>query len=186
MQKKQCEADFANLMGRMSKKFGIWSHKWADMRYCPRCHNLLYKVDDNVDYTIIVGDKPGLVECKQDEERFSFANEELGIRPRQREWLNEWQRLNRHSWLFLELGTGSAPKDRNAWLVWWPHWLVIESRLEERGMKSIPWRETRQSKEFNAVEMLSEHQLLWEPKVGFVIPTYHSFYTIFNLKQIKD
>lgn len=182
MQKKQSEADFAKIMGYLNVDTNgyFWSHKWADMRYCPHCRTLLYKTEDNVDYTIIGGNIAGLVECKQDNERFSFANEEAGIRPKQREFLNEWSKQNRPCFLFLELGNGNAPKARHAWLIPWVHWLIFESKLEERGMKSLPWTVTKRSNEFNAISLLGEYELDWIPTVGFQIPKDHIFFEIFG------
>lgn len=187
MEPKQSEKDFAHLMGVLhnSTNGAVWSHKWADMRKCPTCGSLLYKVDDNVDYTVIVGFIAGLVECKQDDVRFSYADEEIGIRPKQRDWLNEWQRLGRPCFIFLELGDGSAPKDRNAWLIPWVHWLMIESRLEQAGKKSLAWRQTRQSKELNAVNLLNDYQLNWKKGSGkekgyFEIPESHIFWNLFQ------
>jgi hypothetical protein len=186
MERKQAEADFANMIGRMSTLYegALWAHKWADMRACPHCGQLLYKVEDNVDYTMIVGNIAGLVECKQDEERFRWADEGVGIRPGQRAWLNEWQLQRRPSWLFLEMGDGRAPKDRNAWLIWWPVWLMHEGTLELGEKKSLAWRETRQSGGLNAVSLLADWQLDWVPNQGFVIPGKHQFWTMYK-NQIK-
>jgi penicillin-binding protein-related factor A (putative recombinase) len=184
MRKKLSESDFAKIMGKLTTETNgyFWSHKWEDKRYCPFCHSLLYKSDSNVDYTIIAGNVAGLVECKQDPERFYFSNDESGIRPNQREFLNEWSKQNRPCFLFLELGDGSAPKERQAWLIPWVHWLIFESKLEERGMKSLPWKVTKRSQEFSAIPLLWEYELEWVKKEGFHIPENHIFFEIFKFK----
>jgi len=173
MERKQAEADFANMMGRLrtSTEGKIWCHKWTDMRMCPHCHELLYKSENMVDYMIVAWNYASLVECKQGEDSFPFADENAGLRPNQRAWLSEWELFGRPSWLFLELGTGRAPNDRNAWLIPWTIWLYYESQLEVVNRKSMPWRPNRQSKGFDAVGMLKHYQLNWVPTKGFVIPT---------------
>ena len=188
MQKKQSESDFAKMMGELQRKTDgfIWAHKWADIRFCPHCHGMLYKTENNVDYQLVVGPYVGLVECKQDSLRFSFADPEKGIRNNQRELLNKAESFSRKSWLFLELGDGRAPKAREAWLIPWVYWVFIEQTIfQNNNRKSIAWKKSKRSEGANTEDLLKLWKLEWVQNEGFKIPKDHIFWEIYRLEYLE-
>lgn len=171
MEKGTAEREFAALMGRLN----IWCHKWADRRICEYCGRLLYKVDSNVDYTIILPSaRATLVEVKQADESWNSADEESGIRPNQRRLLTEWQEKYRIStWLYLALGSGRAPHGRSSYLVPWTSWCELEAQLLNGRIKSI----SKEGGKFvpAADWWLAEWRLEWN-RGGWIIPPAHVFW----------
>jgi hypothetical protein len=79
-------------------------------------------------------------------------------------------------WLFLELGMGSAPSGRGAWLVYWPEWERIQEELEGKGVGSLRFEASPKSRMPLAKDELKGWELEWKDG-GWAIPDNHYFWT---------
>jgi hypothetical protein len=180
------EAEFKALANWMK---ATASEKKPDMSKCwkcgaPRFEKKAKDGDDReikasrVDYLLGIGDRYCWVECKSGEESFAWADDEngsgTGIRTGQRVWMNDYTERGVTSWIFLTLGPGPAPKKREAWLIRWENWLIIEGVLQQQEMKSIPWQVNRMhSSVTNVHDCFKEYQLIWLANIGWVMPEGH-------------
>ncbi len=136
------------------------------------------------------------IEVKWAEKRFPFANEESGIRPKQREHLTGWQQKHKHpTWLALTMGTGrvnsmSDPHRRRTWLVPWNVWLEVEQKLLALNFKSLPMspdttnRQDLLRNELTAVQALAPYELKWKKwpdGSGWAVPQEHAFARSYEL-----
>jgi len=171
MHSKQSEEEFRTMM----KRHGIWWHKFKDLWFCKFCHREQYKDDSMPDYMVVLDGNAYLVECKQSERYWNFADEKgAGIRTIQRQALDQWEAEHNFCFLFIVLGDGRAPKYRSAWLIPWMKWKPIEKELAEQGQRSL-LRETKRNK--GALELLKEWQVTWE-EGGWTIPEGHDFWRL--------
>lgn len=164
MQRKKSEAEIGQLIRDLG---GDWK-KFEDRRYCPHCHQLIYRVDNQpFDGLGVINGKAFPIEVKAGDTAFPFSE----IMPHQRAGLSDWQaRHQSPAWLALQLGTTirAAPLlQRRMWLVSWTFWLGVESQIEVNGFKSIALshRTTnrRVIKELNltAMDLLHNYELTW-------------------------
>lgn len=167
MARKQSEAKWRKIM----KDKGWFWHKYGDVRYCMHCHKPLPKTENAPDF--VVAPLVTYVECKNSNATGRWDWTEIaedGARANQRNWL-----LEHDGWLFIELGTGKAPKGRQAYLVPIIIWInYIEPQLRELKMSSIR-KETR-GKRPGADDLLLTFMLEWVPNQGWIIPDYHEWW----------
>ena len=127
---KRAESSFKETL----KAYDWRWHKYGDVRYCIHCHKPLPKSENAPDFSAWV--VYTWVECKNSNSTGRWVWTEIsegGDRANQRAWL-----IENGGWLYIELGTGRAPKGKSAYLVPFKHWLNrIEPFLIENGMKSI-------------------------------------------------
>ncbi|MGH7274215.1 MAG: hypothetical protein ACREIQ_07160, partial [Nitrospiria bacterium] len=163
MQRKVSEAEVGQLIRSLG---GDWK-KFEDRRYCPHCHQLIYRIDNQpFDGIGVIGGRAFPVEVKAAEKSFAFSE----IMDHQRTGLSDWQ--SRHqspAWLALQMGITIKHKEtpRKMWLVRWNDWLEIEGMFRELNVKSMPYsdRTTKlvvlRNLGFNAVFRLADYELYW-------------------------
>lgn len=173
MEPKESEGRLA----KMLHNYNIWSHKFEDVTKCRFCGMPGPKHTRFVDYMAVIGNKFTIIECKQAEKSFSLTDEQSGIRPIQRQILNDWLDRGVAGWIFLLMGPGDAPKEKHAYLIEWSWWLQIEASLTALGETSIPWavNQRKMSQETNAQKLLDKFRLGWIPKIGYSIDPWHEF-----------
>ena len=167
------------VFGNMARRYAFYAHKWRDRTYvrCPNCHKtlmycpyckgslLLQKAQTKPDFLVAMDYV--YVEAKGAEDRWAFID---SIRDNQRIVANEHE-----TWLFLEMGTGRAPKGKQAYFVPWEVWVEIEKGLIEKNKKSLIFERTKTTKSPTAREVLGKWELSWESG-GWVIPSQHEFW----------
>ena len=166
---------------------GWYRHKYGDVRYCPYCRHPLPKSEKAPDFYVSqVGD---WIEAKNSDSTGTWKCSELyegGEREAQREFL-----LKNHGWLFIELGTGNAPANKQAWLVSFLYWVdIIEPTLHELNMMSIR-RLTTSNKDGSvrrpgADLLLRGYELAWLPKEGWYIEAWHPYWKHLSEKLRKE
>jgi hypothetical protein len=174
MIRKESEERLTNLL----KTYHIWWRKLVDVVICPKCGQFIYKKERQVDYLAIIGNQPALIECKQAETSFQFANPDIGIRPIQRQIMTDWEERGVHSWIFLLMGNGSFPNDKQAWLFPWTEWRqFIEPYLVEKQLKSLPWKSNlrKSSVILNAATLLLPYHIPYRRGKGLYMPEDHWF-----------
>jgi len=158
------------------KRYHWYWHKYGDVRYCPHCHGTLPKSENAPDFA--VGMVYTYVEAKN-----SGADDiwhwpeisETGTRKGQREWLREHA-----GWLFIELGSGKAPKGKSAYLVPFDQWVgMAEVTLIKAGQQSLRRKPTTRCK-IGADELLAEYSLVWQG--GWTIPSNHVWWRVLSAK----
>ena len=176
MNKKQSEAS----LGTMMRGNGYFVHKWRDRGFvsCPSCHKavmfcpycrssmLLPKAQTYPDF--LVAQEYSFIECKQGEESWSITD----ISEVQEKVLDD----NADSWIFLELGTGRAPKGKQAFLIPWKRFKEDRKNLLGSGMKSVRFENTEHSKVLTAYSVWLDCMLNWKTGEGWKIPIYHMWY----------
>jgi hypothetical protein len=125
----------------------------------------------------------GWLEAKDAEEdngvfNFKFAQ----IKPRQREWLNEWMTI---SWLWIWYGDVPPdrykdPARRRAYLIQWGSWLHLEHILQEAGLAGLaflkPHALEHREAGLSAVQLLAPYELTWVGNQTWDIPPTHPFW----------
>lgn len=176
MARKQSETKWRKIM----KDEGWFWHKYGDVRYCMHCHKPLPKTENAPDF--VVAPVVTYVECKNSDKtgRWNWTEiAEDGARKNQREWLIEHE-----GWLFIELGTGKAPKGRQAYLIPIIMWIRhFEPKLRELGMSSIR-KETR-GKRPGADDLLGSYALKWITLEGWTIPENHAWWRVVRYRLHK-
>ena len=177
MVRKKSESEFA----KFANNLDIWTHKFKDQGIgsCPVCHAsvTLYKSVRAVDYQLILPSNEVVwVEVKSDPKSYPWANEERGVRPGQREFMQSWLDRGVACYFALSIGDGRAPDGRAFYLVPWDVYLGIEKIVEEAGLKSIPWKENirKISKTVNCELLFDGYQLNWEDG-KWILPDNHIF-----------
>ena len=178
MQRKESESRLAKMMHH----YNAWLHKWPDVMVCRNCHYKIYESFRHVDYLAIVGNHPINIEAKEGKDGFPWANEEIGIRPIQRQIMDDWEKWGVESWLFILLGNGSLPMGKAAYLVDWGSWKILEEEMRLEGIGTLPWKSNQRkiSSRFNAQRVLDNYTLGYgreQPgdKIGFFVPRLHPF-----------
>lgn len=183
--RKRNESEFGSLM----RSYGLYAHKWRDRGYarCPRCHRVLStcpycrqdmlmpKAETKPDFLVAM--TYVYVEAKEGGDRWPFT---VSITPNQRKVM-----LEHESYLFLEMGTGSAPNGRQAFLVPWEVWTHLEDNLLNNDIKSLVFEKTTK-KSMTAKEAFTPYELLWKPNVGWTIPEWHCFRKKYELEERSD
>lgn len=122
-----------HVFGEMMREYGYYVHKWGDVRYghCPKCNTFfpLPKAEKKPDFLVAMTYR--YVEAKGAGDIWTFADD---FRPNQREFMDE---NHLQSWIFVEMGSGKAPKGKSAFLMPWSLWKFIENQILEDGHKSI-------------------------------------------------
>ena len=184
MQRKKNEKD----LGAMMRRYGFHTRKSRDRGYmtcphchlplkiCPKCHKdiLLKKAETLPDF--IVSFDYVYIEGKAGTDKWAWKSS-----------ITETQDkvcLEHESWLFLELGTGRAPKGRSAWLVPWEKWKQIQQNLEELNFASILFEATPRSRNPVAANVLMGYEMQWMNGNWNVPPTHPFWANRLNL-QIK-
>jgi hypothetical protein len=177
--RKTSEADFATLFHALGAD---WK-KFEDRRYCPICHNLIFRVDNQpFDGLGVIYGRAFAVEIKAAELAFRFAD----IEPHQRAGLIEWQHRHiAHAWLGLQMGTAPANArsgtPRRLWLIDWDWWMQFEAGIQQMGRLSLPYstqttnRIDMRTAGIGAVDSLGTWALE-HIKGGWKMPETHPFY----------
>lgn len=177
--------DIVNLYGWFRLKFG-------DVRYtvCPHCNfrYTLPKGKKRPDF--IVAPVFTYVEAKNNDARGTWKWTEIGEggdRKLQREWMQE-----HGGWLFIELGTGRAPKGKGAWLIPWQRWendiepvLIANEQMSLRHRTYYNNDGTRRGGIFGADHLLAGYELVWETNVGWTIPKGHIWWRLLHSALTK-
>jgi len=125
MKKKASKAEFKRIMPHHD----VLARKFHDVWACQFCHRLQYKSDALPDYMIVRSDQSYLVEVKQSNEHWSFADKDsAAIRDIQRQTMDAWEEEHNPYWLFLVLGAGRVPDGHSEWVLSWSEWKKIERR----------------------------------------------------------
>lgn len=175
MKRKQNEVELSAMM----RKYGFNARKSRDRGYincptchtpvlnCPKCHSslLLPKAETLPDYVVSLDYI--YIEGKAGRDSWNWKS---SITPTQ-----EKVCLEHESWLFLEMGTGRAPKGRSAWFLPWVLWKRIQNNLENEGFSSLIYERTPRSRNPVAVELLIDYSLTWS-NGHWIIPTHHLFW----------
>lgn len=160
----------------MLKHYNWYWHKYGDVRYCMNCHVALPKSENAPDFS--AGMVYTYIEAKNSDSSDTWQWSEIseeGARKNQRKWL-----LETGGWLFIELGSGNAPKGKSAYLVPFDQWVgLIEPQLIKNNMKSIR-KETYRDRP-GADTLLADFQLTWEYG-GWRIPVNHVWWRILSMK----
>lgn len=175
MQRKQNETE----LGRMMRDYGFYAKKARDRGYlsCPNCHipvktcphckkDLLLNKAETLPDFIIAMDYV-YVEGKGSTDSWNWKSSITEIQDR--------VCLEHESWLFLEMGTGRAPKGRSAWLVPWVTWKEIQTNLEALGFSSIIFEGTTRTKNPVAKDVLQGYECEWH-NGGWKLPVNHPFW----------
>lgn len=176
MKKKQSETS----LGLLMRGLNYFVHKWRDRGYisCPRCHVLLKtcpvchedmllpKAQSHPDFLIAM--KWAYVECKQGGESWPIGD----ISDVQQSALND----HHNSWIFLEMGTGRAPKGKGAWLIPWEEFKEMQRMILAKGHKSIRFQDTERSKVPTADDAFHPYRLYWQTNEGWTIPEEHEWW----------
>jgi len=130
------------VFGTMMRTFGYYVHKFGDVRYahCPKCNSSfpLPKAEKKPDFLVAMTYR--FVEAKGAGDSWHFADD---FRPNQREFMD----LNiDRSWIFVEIGSGNAPKGKQAFLMPWSEWKEYEYYLLQSGSKSLILESTERSR----------------------------------------
>lgn len=177
---------------RLAKHHGIFWHKYGDVRYCIHCKKPLPKAELKPDF--VVAPIVTYVEAKNNDGTGTWKWTELqegGSRENQRNFLKE-----NNGWLFIELGEGNAPKNKQAWLIPWFIWEEeLEPMLIDADQKSIRHK-TKYNKdgEFRSGHvggdlLFTAYALEWEPNTGWTVPRGHMWWramkSAFQAKMIE-
>jgi hypothetical protein len=159
-----------------ANRYGIFTHKFGDVRYCIYCHKPLPKSELKPDY--VCGIIAIYVECKNSDGTGRWAWSEIsseGERKNQRTFL-----LENSGWLFIQLGDKPAPDGKSAYLLPFSTWVEeIEPVLIARNQKSI--RKTDIGERIGGDEVLAEFRLIWVSG-GWEIPKGHHWWSVVHNK----
>jgi len=185
---KQAEVECRNMLSELH----VWIHKWADVRMCPNCHKPIFQSREDVsgetivDFLAFFGNVPAWIECKGMPGHNTLPFSE--ITEKQRNFLTSWTDRGVLAFLFVTLGTGRVPKDRQAWLIPWKIYLETEKSYSLR--KSWPWRPTGDFKGFN--QLFWDCELLWDaggwhiPGSSLVVAMIPNIFNLPSLYEVKN
>ena len=142
--------------------------KLPDRSVCQTCGTVIFK--QHLFWPDYILPTAGhLVEVKEAKEYFPFGN--LSDEQRDRlDWWHVYRLKDTFSWVFLELGDGSAPKGRSAYMISWPRYKEAEAKLLASGQKSIG-KETKRNP--GADDVFAESRMDWIPGIGWFPPEGH-------------
>ena len=172
--------DSEKRLGTMMRSYGYFTHKWRDRGYisCPHCHRLvmrcpnchgdllLPKAQTLPDF--LVAPVYTYIECKQAEESWSLTD----FTENQEKLLAE----EPHSWLFLLIGPGPAPRKQQAYLI---NWLSFTHKRNAADIKSVRFEESPRSRAPLAITLFNNAVLEWEKGEGWKIPMGHLWWSLY-------
>ena len=178
MARKQAETEYT----RMCTRYGIWNHKFQDVRYCPYCQKPIFQTkresnisedESIVDYISFVGHEGIWTECKgaPGHTRLPFAE----TSEKQRSFMNDFTDRGTRCFLFVTLGNGRVPTGRKAWWILWEYYLNTERNAILYGQKSLNWILNNRSADRYTMQDLYLWELQWV-EGGWSIPEIHPMY----------
>ena len=128
------------------------------------------------DYTVLVPPFGFFVEVKSAAANLALSE----ISPKQREWLDEFASVS-YLWLFMGTTINARTSPRRAWLVPWPQWRRVETRLAAHGLKGLacdlPHRRDHRDLGLSAQQLLKRFALEWQGSGAWTIPPRHPFWS---------
>jgi sarcosine oxidase delta subunit len=180
MQRKSNEPEIKDLI----RRHGWDWHKFQDARWCPHCHNLLYKTDGMpYDGEATIAGVKVPIEIKQEQNIFPFST----IRDNQRYGMQAWTKQHGHeAWLAITLGQDAVnartPFRRRTFMIPTSIYYDIESSIILDGRVSIPMCQESASSawaEMTFVDLFAEYELPWSnwapQSSGWSVPRDHIF-----------
>ena len=167
---------FKAIGGFAEKKTDLW-HAVNALRHARgEANNIDIEEGGHPDYTVLVPPFGFFVEVKSAATNFALAE----ISPKQREWLDEFASVS-FLWLFMGTAINARSTPRRAWLIPWPQWRRVETRLDAYGLKGLPsdtpHRRDHRDLGLSAQQLLRRFALEWQGNGAWGIPPLHPFWS---------
>lgn len=150
----------------LAKRLRWGYRKYKDASYCPHCKQLQWKSERMPDYSL----SPVIVYVEVKEslanERFSFKD---AITQVQIDFFNKYP-----GYIFLEMGSGRAPKGKSAYMIPTYMWFALTDLLESDGFKSFAREESPRGAP-GTDDLFEDWSCRWE-NGGWVIPGDHEWW----------
>lgn len=168
---------FKALGGFAEKKTDLWHAVNAMRRAQGAVDSIDIEEGGHPDYIVLVPPFGFFVEVKSAAANFALAD----LTPKQRAWLDDFASVS-YLWLFMGTSINARSAPRRAWLIPWPQWRRIETRLADHGLKGLPGElpHRREHRELglSADHLLKRFALEWQGSGAWAIPAGHPFWAM--------